>query len=162
MNEFNIILLLATFLNGLLAGVFYIWTNAITPGIGNLSDVSYLRSFQALNRTMLNPMFYIVFFGTIACTPIALFYQYFEDTNYIFWLLLFIFISYGLGVIGVTFLGNIPLNDRLEKLDLKDFKISEAKQFRVSYEAKWNKLHLIRTLTSCFTFVLLLLICLLK
>lgn len=162
MNEFNLILLLATFLNGLLAGVFFVWTNAITPGIGHLSDVNYLRSFQSMNRTMLNPLFYIVFFGTVAFTPIAAFYRYFGQDNYIFWLLILVFISYGLGVIGVTFLGNIPLNNRLEKLDLENLKAFEVKQFRISYEAKWNTLHLIRTFTSSITFFILLLICLLK
>lgn len=162
MNTMNTILVLATILNGLLAGVFFTWTNAITPGIGKLSDINYLRAFQAMNRSILNPLFYVVFFGSIALSPLAAIYQYFESINYIFWMIIGVIIIYGIGVIYVTFQGNIPLNNRLDKIDLSDANLQEAKQFRNSYEKRWNYLHLIRTATSTGTFIVLILICLLN
>jgi uncharacterized membrane protein len=45
-NIQNVILLFATLLTGLLAGVFFTWTNAVTTGIGRLNDVSYLKAFS--------------------------------------------------------------------------------------------------------------------
>lgn len=156
MTLFYLILLTAIFLNGLLAGVFFTWTNAITPGIGRLEDIDYLRAFQFMNKTILNPLFYIVFFGPIVFSPIALIIQFNEAININFWFLLASSILYGIGVVGITFLGNIPLNERLDALDLDRITVLNAEEFRKAYEQNWNNLHLIRTLTSSLSLILLL------
>jgi uncharacterized membrane protein len=88
MTPFNInletvILLFATLLTGLLAGVFFTWNNAITTGIGRLNDVSYLKAFQQMNRTILNPLFYIVFIGPLILS-IAATYN-FSNCNLFSW-----------------------------------------------------------------------------
>lgn len=159
MTTFDVVLLFATMLNGLLAGVFFTWTNAITPGIGKLSDIGYLASFQSMNRTILNPLFYVVFFGSMVFSPWATILQYDEQIDTTTGLLLAVSFIYALGVIVITFLGNIPLNNRLDKLDLENIHPSEAAKFRASYESQWNRLHFIRTVCSSTTFTLLLIIC---
>ena len=59
------VLLLSILGCGLTAGVCFTWTNAVTPGIGRLDDLTYLKSFQAMNRAILNPLFLAVFLGPI-------------------------------------------------------------------------------------------------
>ena len=59
------VLLLSILGCGLTAGLCFTWTNAVTPGIGRLDDLTYLKSFQAMNRAIINPLFLGVFLGPI-------------------------------------------------------------------------------------------------
>lgn len=156
----TITLLLATLFTGLLAGVFFTWSNAITPGIGRLDTLSYLKAFQEMNRTILNPLFFLVIFG-------ALFFSfataYFHKSNAVlFWLILSAAIMYFIGVFLVTIMGNVPLNEMLDKTDLATITFHDASLLRKNFEAKWNTLHLIRTSISIISFLLLIIGCLLK
>ena len=157
----TVILLFTTLLTGILAGVFFTWTNAITPGIGRLNDVSYLKAFQHMNRTILNPLFYMVFMGPVLLSFAAI-YVYRANPAYILWMLIVATVIYFLGVFMVTILGNIPLNDMLDKTNLTDISLEDAKSLRDKFETKWNNLHLIRTISSTTSFLLLILTCLFR
>ena len=61
----TIVVVLATLLTGLTAGLCFTWNNAVTPGIGQLVDMGYLRSFQEMNRSIINPTFILIFFGPL-------------------------------------------------------------------------------------------------
>ncbi|RUT69945.1 DUF1772 domain-containing protein [Flavobacterium cupreum] len=156
----TITLLLATLFTGLLAGVFFTWSNAITPGIGRLYTLSYLRAFQEMNRTILNPLFFLVIFG-------AMFFSfataYFHKSNTVlFWLFLSAAVIYFIGVFLLTIMGNVPLNEMLNKTDLLTISLEDANVLREKFEAKWNTLHLIRTIVAVISFLLLIIGCLLK
>jgi len=157
----TVILLFTTLLTGILAGVFFTWTNAITPGIGRLNDVSYLKAFQHMNRTILNPLFYIVFMGPLLLS-LAATYVHKAYPAYILWMLIVATVIYFLGVFMVTILGNIPLNDMLDKTNLADISLEDARSLRDKFETKWNNLHLIRTISSTTSFLLLILTCLFR
>jgi uncharacterized membrane protein len=157
----TIVLLFTTLLTGLLAGVFFTWANAITPGIGRLDDINYLRTFQNINRVIVNPLFLIVIMGPVFLS-FATAYLYKSNYPYIFWLLLAAAILYFMGVFLVTIMGNIPLNDLLDKTDLTNISIEDARILRDKFEIKWNNLHMIRTISSVISFLLLLLVCLYK
>ncbi|WP_264530770.1 DUF1772 domain-containing protein [Flavobacterium sp. N502540] len=156
----TITLLLATLFTGLLAGIFLTWGNAVTPGIGKLDDINYLRAFQNMNRTIQNPLFFLVFFGSLLFSFAA---AYFHKSNTIILsLTISAAIIYFTGVILVTILGNIPLNEMLDKTDLVHTSIQEAALLRSKFEAKWNNLHLFRIVASIISFLLLIISCLLK
>ena len=162
MKTETIILILATLSTGLMSGIFFTWSNAITPGIGKLSNMEYLRSLQSMNRVILNPAFRIVFIGaviTIALVPMFYFKAY---PNTLFWMLIVAFIIYWIGVFGVTFLGNIPLNRILDNTNLETISIENAETLRAAIETKWNNLNLVRTITSAISFLLLIISILLK
>ena len=152
----SIILLIATLLTGLLAGVFFTWTNAITPGIGRLNDLGYLQAFQQMNRSILNPLFYVVFMGALLFSASAIYYYKF-DSKYLFRLLSYATAIYFVGVFIVTLIGNLPLNDVLDKANLEAMSMTEIKNLRNHFELKWNNLHLIRTISSTTSFAFLIL-----
>ncbi|WP_103072560.1 anthrone oxygenase family protein [Aquimarina sediminis] len=156
----TIILCVATLLTGLLAGVFFTWANAVTTGIGRLNDTNYLRAFQEMNRTILNPLFYIIFAGPLVLSFIAAFF--YRDRPIVLWILIAVIAIYFIGVFLITISGNIPLNEMLDKTNLEDFDLNNAKNLRDKFEAKWNSLHLIRTIASLTSFLLLILACLFK
>tara|TARA_R110000868_G_C10949382_1_gene767691 strand:- start:2236 stop:2742 length:507 start_codon:yes stop_codon:yes gene_type:complete len=142
-------------LTGLSAGLCFTWSNAITPGIGRLDDLGYLRSFQQMNRTILNSWFFVVFFGPSLIGLISL-YLFKGSPATLLWLLILAMATYFFGVALVTIFGNVPLNEMLDKVDLNTASSEELGQLRESFELKWNRLHHIRTISSIISFLLLL------
>ena len=156
MKSETIILALAILLTGLMAGIFFTWSNAVKPGIGKLSDIEYLRALQSMNRVILNNAFKIIFLGAIivvALVPVFYFNLYPKN---IFWLFVFTLVIYWIGVFGVTVSGNIPLNEILDKTNLESITLEEIKTLRKSIELKWNNYNLIRCISSGITFILLI------
>ena len=148
-------LVLAILFTGLSAGLCFTWTNAITPGIGRLNDIVYLQAFQQMNRTILNPMFFVVFFGPFLLSLLNL-YLFKGSSSTFMWLLITATVIYFFGVVLVTIFGNVPLNEMLAKTDLSNTSVDQLKSLRDNFEVKWNRLHLIRTLTSILSFSLLI------
>jgi uncharacterized membrane protein len=50
----------------------------------------------------------------------------------------------------------VPLNELLDKTDLTTASADDLKQLRETFEVKWKRLHLIRTITSMVSFIVLL------
>lgn len=142
-------------LTGLSAGLCFTWSNAITPGIGRLDDLGYLMSFKQMNRTILNPVFFIVFFGPFFLGLINL-YVFKDTSSTLTGLLISSIVFYFFGVVLVTIFGNVPLNEILEKTDLSSSSSEDLKALRDTFEVKWNRLHLIRTISAIISFFILI------
>ncbi|SHM55635.1 Uncharacterized membrane protein [Cyclobacterium lianum] len=143
-------------LTGLSAGLFLAWSVSVIPGTKKLEDLTYLATMQSINRAILNPGFFLIFFGSL----ILLCFSFFSEFNHnklTFWLLLFACTSYLIGTIGATGIGNVPLNDQLEALNLSKISQNKMSVFRKYYETNWNRLHQIRTVFALVSFVLALL-----
>ena len=143
------------FLTGLSAGLCFTWINAITPGIGKLDDMTYLMSFQQMNRSIINPMFIITFFGPSILGVISLIA--FRGASWaIIWVLIAAIAIYFLGVVLVTIFGNVPLNNALDATELSSVNRVDLKSLRGLFEVKWNRLHVIRTISAVVSFLLLI------
>jgi len=142
-------------LTGLSAGLCFTWSNAITPGIGRLDEVGYLSAFQQMNRSIINPLFILVFFGPFFLGLINL-YLFKNASSSMIWLLILALAFYFFGVLLVTMFGNVPLNEILDKTDLGKASLEDLKLLRDQFETKWNRLHLIRTISSVISFLLLI------
>ena len=157
MKTGTIILASAILSTGLMAGIFFTWSNAVKPGLGKLSDIEYLRALQSMNRVILNNAFKLIFLGaiiTVALLPVFYFNLYPKN---IFWLFILTLIIYWVGVFGVTISGNIPLNEILDKTNLESISLEEIKALRTRIEVKWNNFNFIRSISSAITFLLLIL-----
>ena len=148
----TVILILLT---GLSAGLCFTWSNAVTTGIGKLDDLSYLSAFQQMNRSIINPLFIIVFFGPLFAGLLNI-YQYSNESSTRIWLLNIAVAVYFFGVIVITIFGNVPLNEILDKTDLATASLEDLQQLRERFETKWNRLHLIRTIASAISFLVLI------
>jgi len=156
MKTETVILALAILFTGLMAGIFFTWSNAVKPGIGKLSDLEYLKALQSMNRVILNNTFKIIFGGAIITTALLPAFYFNLYPNNVFWIFVLILFIYWIGAFGVTVLGNIPLNELLDKTSLDSISLEEGKTLRTSIELKWNNLNLIRSISSGVSFVLLL------
>lgn len=149
----SFILFGSVILTGLSAGLFYAWSVSVIPGTQNVMDTVYLETMQSINRAILNPAFYLIFFGSLLFLSGASIYE-FHSSKLTFWLLLSASIFYLIGTVGITALGNVPLNDQLNVLDLATMNVDKMTEFRNFYEINWNRLHLIRTVFAMFSFLL--------
>lgn len=152
-NTLTVLTILAT---GLSAGLFYAWAVSIIPGTKRISDRSYLESMQSMNRAILNPAFFIIFFGPVLLLLVSSYLQFRMAVDASFWLMLAATIAYLAGTYGVTVLGNVPLNRALDSVPINNLGEEELSQARCSFEGPWNRLHMIRTIFSVVSFVLLL------
>ena len=112
----SIILFSTLILTGLSAGFFYAWQVSVIPGTKRVVDLTYLETMQSINRAILNPAFFVIFFGTLILLTIASVYE-FHTSKLAFGLMLASSIAYLAGTFGVTALGNVPLNNELDTLD---------------------------------------------
>jgi uncharacterized membrane protein len=149
----TITLFAAVVLTGLSAGLFYAWSVSVIPGTLKIQDSTYLETMQSINRGILNPRFFLIFFGSLICLGIASALE-FQNSKPAFYLLLASTLIYLVGTLGVTGMGNVPLNDQLEVLNLKEMNLDQLSEFREHYELKWNKFHLIRTICAVLAFAL--------
>jgi len=151
----NIGIIILVLLTGLSAGLCFTWSNSITPGIGRLNDFEYLTCFQQMNRAILNPLFFIVFFGPLFL-GLGNLYVFRNASNTVIWLLILATIIYLFGVLLVTIFGNVPLNEILDKAELSNASTYDLKNLRNTFEMRWNRLHLVRTISSIISFILLI------
>lgn len=147
-------LYLAIFLTGLSAGLFYAWAVSVIPGTKKLLDLTYLQTMQSINKEILNPAFFLSFYGSLLLLMISSVQQYGQGNT--FWLVIAATITYLLGTFAVTAFGNVPLNDELGVLNLSELSETQLSDFRQYYEVRWNRLHFIRTLSAIGAFLLAL------
>lgn len=150
----SLVLFSALILTGLSAGFFYAWQVSVIPGTLKVSDQVYLQTMQSINKEILNPAFFLIFFGSFILLSVGSIYE-FNANKTAFWFMLLTAICYLLGTLGVTLFGNVPLNDQLEALNLKSLSDAQFAEFRIRFEGKWNRLHLLRTVFSILSFILL-------
>lgn len=153
----TILLIVTAVLTALIAGLFYAYSCSVVLGLGKLSDTEYLKAMQSINREILNPVFFISFMGTAALLPISTFL--YRAQNPVFILLLLATLAYLIGVFGVTIVGNVPLNDQLDKFDIVNSTKEGIKQMRDNFENRWNFLNNVRTVFSVISILLVVCAC---
>ena len=154
MTASNLTLFTATLLIGLTAGLCFTWGNAVTPGIGQLDNLTYLQAFQKMNRSIENPLFFAVFFGSFLVGIAAIFANKGVSPEH-FRLVSIAVGIYFIGVVLVTITGNVPLNQVLDKTDLVQSSAEQLQALRDRFEQPWNRFHLIRVIASILSFSLL-------
>ena len=149
-----IVLILSILFTGLTAGLCFTWFNAVTPGIGRLDNLSFLKAFQAMNRAIINSQFMIIFMGP----TILLFVNavLFRTNNTTFWLFLIAAIIFFIGIGLLTVFGNVPLNEMLDNSNLESLSKLELQTLRNKFENPWNRWHTLRTASSITSFSLLI------
>ena len=140
-----------------MSGLFFSYSTSVSPGLKNISDAACLASMQSINRAILNPVFFFVFFGALLLLPLNGYLQFEKPMTVSSGLFFAAAIVYIIGVFGVTVFGNIPLNNELDKFNLSNASADDMRSMRNFFETRWNNLNLVRTLASTISFSLLVL-----
>ena len=159
-NFFPIVLISATLLCTLVTGFVLLFAVVVMPGIGTLSDREFLRAFQVIDRVIQNnqPVFLVVWLGSGLTLIIAAFLSVWEleGTNQV--LLIIATIINLVGVQAPTAIFNIPLNNRVQSLNLDTDDTESHAIERRNFEAAWNRWNAIRTTFASVASVLLLIV----
>ena len=134
--------------SGLIAGLFWGWSVSVSRGLAGVSDRTYVSTMQSVNRAILNPVFLIVFMGSIFVLAGAALAAFLNGETRRGWWMTGAAITYAVGVFGITAAGNVPLNEQLDAFDLEGGTDDAVAAARRKYERPWNRLHYIRSTLS--------------
>ena len=160
MGLFETTLILAAFLCSLVAGFLFAFAIVIMPGINNLHDREFIRSFQVIDGIIQNnqPIFMLVWVGSILAlmASVALGIGQQDITGRM--LIIFSALIYLFGVQLPTMVINVPLNNKLQSLDIDAMNEASQKVARENFESRWNRWNKIRTALSSLASVLLIIL----
>ena len=160
MDTLQTALLSATLLCSLVAGFVFAFACVTMPGIGKLGDREFLRSFQVMDRVIQNnqPLFVLVWAGSVLALVLAAVIGLGRLAGLDRTLLLVAVVVYLVGVQLPTLTINVPLNNRLQALDLEGMPDDALADARAAFEPRWNLWNQIRTVLATLTTALLLLV----
>ena len=129
--------------SGLMAGLFFIFSNTIMRALSELPPVAGMQAMQRINVVIINPLFLSAFLGTGAvCVVVAALAALAPGAQGHAWLLASS-ICYLVGNVGVTMVFNVPLNNGLDRMTAE--AASEAWPAYVIAWLRWNH---VRTVTG--------------
>ena len=152
-----VLLLAASVGTGLNGGLFFAFSTFVMRAFDRIAPASAIAAMNAINVAILNPLFFLAFFGTALITivlgglaalgpggPDALLTS--VGTG-----------AYMLGTILVTMARNVPLNDVLAKVDPNTVAdpASAWSEYRLPW-TRWNHVRTVSSLVACAAFAAVL------
>ncbi len=131
------LLILASVGSGLNAGLFFVFSNTLMSSFDRLPAAGAVAAMNSINRVILNPLFFLVFFGTALLCVVLLVGRLNSP------LVVAGAVLYLAGSIGVTMVCNVPLNDRLEKVSPS---ANDLETQWHAYRGPWTRWNHVRTL----------------
>ncbi|MDV3349255.1 DUF1772 domain-containing protein [Leptothoe sp. LEGE 181152] len=158
--SFQIILLLATLLCSLVAGFLFAFASVVMPGIKTLNDREFIRAFQVIDGVIQNnqPIFVATWVGSIVALLVAAGLGIGQLDGMQRMLLLVTPLLYILGVQLPTFTINVPLNNKLQMLQIDAMEGTALRTARLHFEPRWNQWNVSRTLLASLTSILLMVV----
>ncbi len=144
-NLFFTLTLLSALGCGLMAGVFFIFSNTVMSALARLQPPQGIAAMQSINRTILNPLFFVAFLGTAATSillAISLLWRW-QQPGAVY--LLAGSLLYLVGAILVTIVFNVPMNEALETVEPESV---EAANLWARYLTNWTAWNHVRTVAS--------------
>jgi uncharacterized membrane protein len=152
---FSILVFLAALGSGLMAGVFFAFSNFVMAALARLAPPEGIRAMQAINITVLNRLFLSTFMGTgvISIAAMAMALLRWDAAS------LHVLLGgavYLLGSILGTMRGNVPLNNVLAALDAEALDSAGRWSDYVRDWTRWNHVRTIACTVSAALFVVAL------
>lgn len=161
MTIFQVSLVLSAFLCSLVAGFLFAYAIVVMPGIRNLNDREFIRTFQVTDRIIQDnhPIFMFVWVGSVIAIIVSAFLGMGKLQGADLFLLALAALAYVFGVQLSTIAIHLPLNNKLQALDVDAIKEADIKVVRNDFESRWHTSNLIRTaVASCVSFLLIILL----
>ncbi len=136
---------LAALACALSAGVFYAFSTFVISGLERLPAPTAVAAMQSINLTAPRAPLLLVMFGATLLSLAAAVLALLEADGAAHWLPAAAALLYIAGTMAVTRSGNVPLNDRLERVDPAG--PAAAAEWR-RFLDPWRSLNHLRTLSS--------------
>ncbi len=142
--------------SGLIAGLFFVFSAFMMTALARLGAPQGIAAMQSVNVAILNPLFLTVFMGTAVLglvTAVAAIWSWSADGSG--WLLAGSLL-YLVGIIVVTMVFNVPLNDALAAADPASGEGAAVWARYLDVWVKWNHVRTIAGLAALAAFILAL------
>ncbi|MGB1773698.1 MAG: DUF1772 domain-containing protein, partial [Arenicellales bacterium] len=142
------LVLTSTLSCALVTGFVFTYAVIVMPGLAKLADKEFIRAFQVTDGVIQNnqPIFMIVWVGSlisvISTLIVSLMGPYSVETV----LVIIAGFVYLLGVQGLTVLVHLPLNRRIQTVNVEERDASALREERLLFESRWIRFNWIRTL----------------
>lgn len=137
-----VVALLAVVGCGLMAGLFFAFSTSVMPGLRRLTPAEGASAMQQMNRTILNPLFGVVFGGTAVLCLLLVVGAPFSGRPGTVWIVAGALLHL-VGSIGLTMVVNVPMNNRL---DAADAASAEGARVWADYLSRWTAWNHVRAL----------------
>ncbi len=160
MGIFQIALIVATLLCSLVAGFVFAFAVVVMPGIKGLTDREFIRAFRVMDGVIQNnqPMFVFVWVGSVVVLVVTAVLGFGELDGEGRLLMIVATLIYILGVQVPTFTINVPLNNRLQALDVDAMNDTARREARTDFEPRWTRWNSIRTALASLVSTLLMIL----
>jgi len=161
---FDCLLAFSTLTTLLVTGLLFTFALLVMPGLGRLEDRAFLRGFQQIDRIIQggHPVFVVVWLGSVVSLIAAAAMGIGQLDGLARGLLV---AAAGLYLVGVqlpTMRGNVPLNNRLQTLELETMGEAGLAASRQAFEPAWNRLNVFRTIIGVVVAALLIVVGILR
>lgn len=139
---------------GLIAGMFYAFSSFIMRALGQLPPAQGIAAMQRINIDVINPWFMLIFMGTAVTSAALLIWTTIQ------WHLpgaawrLSGAVLYLIGTFAVTICFNVPLNNRLAKLDPTTEEAAHLWDHYLKTWTAWNTARTAAALAACAMLIL--------
>ncbi|MDO6762586.1 DUF1772 domain-containing protein [Agarivorans sp. 1_MG-2023] len=147
------LLLLAAITSGVVAGIFFAFSNFVMPALARLTNEQGLAAMQSINVTVLNPGFFMVFIGSALLSLASLIWQFTLAVNINYYAVA-ASLSYLIGCFAVTALANVPRNKALALISSQTAVSTEDAQYWRTYLQSWTAWNHLRTVASAMAMLL--------
>jgi uncharacterized membrane protein len=145
--------LLAALGSGLMAGLFFAFSTFVMQALGKRPAAVGIAAMQSINETILNPIFFAVFFGTALISLVLAVLAPLGWSDGAGWRLAGALL-YLVGAILITMLFNVPLNNRLAKVAPESTAGAALWQRYLKVWTAWNHARTIGCLGAAGSFIL--------
>lgn len=143
----------ASFAAALVAGVFLTFSDFVMRSLAVSAPKSGAEAMQNINREVYRSVFMVLLMGLVPVSAGFLVIAGLGLTGPATPWLVAGSLTYLAGTFLVTAIGNVPMNQRLDRLALAD---GAAQDYWPDYERRWTRLNHVRTLASGFAAALFL------
>ena len=160
MNFLEISLFLSVLFCALATGFILTYAIVVMPGLSKLDDKAFIKAFQVTDRIIQNnqPIFILIWLGSIISVFSTIIVSIFSLGILEAWLIIFTSVVYFLGVQVITITIHLPLNRRIQNIDINSTNSQTLSDERKNFEKKWNYFNNIRTGIALFVVFIFLLI----
>lgn len=142
--------------SGLMAGLFFVFSAFMMTALARLGAPQGIAAMQSVNLTILNPLFLTIFMGTALLslvTAVAAIWHWSAEGSG--WLLAGSLL-YLVGILLVTMLLNVPLNDALATVDPGSADGAALWQRYLDVWVKWNHVRTVAGIGALAAFIMAL------
>ena len=144
------LVLVSTLSCALVTGFVFTYAVIVMPGLAKLTDREFIRAFQVTDELIQNnqPIFMIVWVGSVISVMSMLIASFMGPYSVDTVLVIIAGFVYLLGVQGLTVLVHLPLNRRIQTVNVEERDASALREERLLFETRWIRFNWIRTLTG--------------